>query len=78
MNINIINIFTGEDFFGVQKQVYEEVGKEIIQTLWNGHNSAVFTCGESKSGKSWSLIGTAANRGIIDFDTCTHLNFRFI
>lgn len=47
----------------------------MIQNFWNGHNCALFTCGGSKSGKSWSLLGTAVNKGIIKFSGLIILNF---
>ncbi|CAL8093039.1 unnamed protein product [Orchesella dallaii] len=59
------NRTVSEEIYCDQKQVYDEIGKEIVQNLWNGYNSTVFTFGESKSGKSWTLLGLGANKGFL-------------
>lgn len=46
-----------------KKQVHDEIGKKMVQNLWNGYNTSLFTFGESKSGKSWTLFGAGINKG---------------
>uniref|UniRef100_A0AC35FQ69 Kinesin-like protein unc-104 n=1 Tax=Panagrolaimus sp. PS1159 TaxID=55785 RepID=A0AC35FQ69_9BILA len=48
-----------------QKQVFENLGKGVLDNAWNGYNCSLFAYGQTGSGKSYSIVGTKKNKGII-------------
>ena len=49
-----------------QLQVYEDVGKPVVDAAFAGFNTTVFAYGQTGSGKSWSMTGSSGeNRGLI-------------
>jgi len=47
-----------------QCDVYDALIQENVQKAFEGHNFSVFTIGQSRSGKSHTLIGNARSRGV--------------
>jgi hypothetical protein len=48
-----------------QMQVYEKVGKEILDNAWLGYHCCLFAYGQTGSGKSYSIVGYGNNQGIV-------------
>ena len=54
------------DADSTQLQVYEDVGKPVVDAAFAGFNTTVFAYGQTGSGKSWSMTGASGdNRGLI-------------
>ena len=54
------------DADSTQLQVYEDVGKPVVDAAFQGFNTTVFAYGQTGSGKSWSMTGASGeNRGLI-------------
>lgn len=52
-----------------QKQVFEKIGKSILDNAWQGYHCCLFAYGQTGSGKSYSMIGYGVNKGIVPI-TC--------
>lgn len=48
-----------------QQRVYEDVGKEVLNNSFEGYNACLFAYGQTGAGKSYSMVGYGANKGII-------------
>jgi len=51
-----------------QKEVYEFVGKEMINDVLQGYNGTIFAYGQTSSGKTFTMFGDIHNeelKGII-------------
>ena len=48
-----------------QKKAFETVGVEILDNAWQGYHCCLFAYGQTGAGKSYSMIGYGANRGIV-------------
>lgn len=48
----------------MQKRVFDDIGKGILDNAWAGFNSSLFAYGQTGSGKSFSVIGYGANKGL--------------
>lgn len=48
-----------------QQTVYEALGKEVLDNAWQGYHCCLFAYGQTGAGKSYSMIGYGANRGIV-------------
>lgn len=48
-----------------QKQVFERIGKSILDNAWQGYHCCLFAYGQTGSGKSYSMIGFGVNKVII-------------
>jgi hypothetical protein len=48
-----------------QQQVYDKVGVEILDNAWQGYHCCLFAYGQTGAGKSYSMIGYGANKGIV-------------
>ena len=46
-------------------QVYEKLGKPIIESVMNGFNGTLFAYGQTSSGKTFSMMGDEEHPGII-------------
>ena len=54
------------DADSTQLQVYEDVGKPVVDAAFQGFNTTVFAYGQTGSGKSWSMTGGKdEQRGLI-------------
>jgi kinesin family protein 13 len=54
-----------DDRYADQQQVFDCVGKEILDNAWEGYNCCLFAYGQTGSGKSYSMVGYGANKGIV-------------
>ena len=48
-----------------QFDVYNCLGKQILDNAWEGYNCCLFAYGQTGSGKSYSMVGYGANKGIV-------------
>ncbi|KAL8429618.1 hypothetical protein ACSSS7_006457 [Eimeria intestinalis] len=48
-----------------QHRVYEDVGKDVLNNSFEGYNACLFAYGQTGAGKSYSMVGYGANKGII-------------
>mmetsp|Transcript_27741 Transcript_27741/g.72831 ORF Transcript_27741/g.72831 Transcript_27741/m.72831 type:complete len:1000 (-) Transcript_27741:1314-4313(-) len=51
--------------FSGQLEVFEHVGKGVLQNAYQGFNTSLFAYGQTGSGKSYSMVGYGANKGIV-------------
>lgn len=54
-----------DDRYADQQQVFECVGKEILDNAWEGYHCCLFAYGQTGAGKSYSMVGYGANKGIV-------------
>jgi hypothetical protein len=54
-----------DDRYADQNQVYEKVGREILDNAWEGYHCCLFAYGQTGSGKSYSIVGYGQNRGVV-------------
>ena len=79
--------FTFDTVFGpesTQAQVYEQVGKPVVEAVLEGYNATIFAYGQTGSGKTHTMSGPSVSdaemRGIIPraitslFDGCESAN----
>jgi hypothetical protein len=45
--------------------VYKAVGVEILDNAWQGYHCCLFAYGQTGAGKSYSMVGYGANKGIV-------------
>lgn len=45
--------------------MYNDLGRGILDSAWQGYNATLLAYGQTGSGKSYSMIGFGANKGII-------------
>jgi hypothetical protein len=60
------HVFDGNS---TQKDVYEAVGKPMVEECIKGHNVCIFAYGQTGSGKTYSISGTATDPGILPLFT---------
>lgn len=48
-----------------QQEVYDKVGKEILDNAWLGYHCCLFAYGQTGSGKSYSIVGYGNNTGVV-------------
>lgn len=48
-----------------QQRVIDEFGNDVLHNALRGYNSCLFAYGQTGAGKSYSMVGGGANRGII-------------
>ena len=48
-----------------QKQVYNTLGKDLLENALKGYNVCIFAYGQTGSGKSYSIFGYQQNKGIV-------------
>ncbi|XP_023932076.1 kinesin-like protein KIF13A [Lingula anatina] len=51
--------------FACQSTVYARCGKEVLDKAFQGYNACIFAYGQTGSGKSYTMMGTAEQKGII-------------
>ena len=65
--------------FSGQKQVYEDLGIEMLEHALEGYNVCIFAYGQTGSGKSYTMMGRfeAGQQGIIPQVWSLLYNFRY-
>uniref|UniRef100_A0A0N5B8A5 Kinesin motor domain-containing protein n=1 Tax=Strongyloides papillosus TaxID=174720 RepID=A0A0N5B8A5_STREA len=48
-----------------QEDVFENLGKDVVDNAFAGYNACIFAYGQTGSGKSYTMMGTSTNPGII-------------
>lgn len=48
-----------------QEQVFNQLGREVLDNAFEGYNTCLFAYGQTGSGKSYSMIGYGKNLGIV-------------
>jgi len=48
-----------------QRTVFETFGKRILDSAWEGFHCCLFAYGQTGAGKSYSMVGYGANKGIV-------------
>jgi len=48
-----------------QQLVFDTFGKQVLQNAWDGYHCCLFAYGQTGAGKSYSMVGYGANRGIV-------------
>jgi hypothetical protein len=48
-----------------QQTVFNDLGIEVLNNAWNGYHVCLFAYGQTGAGKSYSIVGYGANKGII-------------
>ena len=51
--------------FARQEQVYQELGVPVLESSFQGYNACIFAYGQTGSGKSYTMMGSASNKGLI-------------
>lgn len=47
----------------LQKKVFDDLGRGVLENAWKGYNCSLFAYGQTGSGKSYSMVGYGANKG---------------
>ena len=50
-------------FFVMQKLVFDDLGRGVLENAWKGYNCSLFAYGQTGSGKSYSMVGYGQNKG---------------
>ena len=45
-------------------QVFQDIGNEVLDALFDGYNACVLAYGQSGTGKTYTMIGTPSDPGI--------------
>lgn len=48
--------------YASQKQIFDDLGKGVLQNAFDGFNCSLFAYGQTGSGKSYSMIGYGINK----------------
>jgi hypothetical protein len=48
-----------------QKEIYATLGKPLVKFAWDGYNACIFAYGQTSSGKTYTMMGTKRDPGII-------------
>mmetsp|Transcript_54861 Transcript_54861/g.158708 ORF Transcript_54861/g.158708 Transcript_54861/m.158708 type:complete len:993 (+) Transcript_54861:204-3182(+) len=48
-----------------QRMVFEAFGKKVLDNAWEGYHCCLFAYGQTGAGKSYSMVGYGANKGIV-------------
>ncbi|XP_076441871.1 kinesin-like protein KIF16B isoform X2 [Babylonia areolata] len=51
--------------FVTQKQVFEALGHDVVEAVYEGYNTCVFAYGQTGSGKTFTMMGSQGNPGFI-------------
>jgi kinesin family protein 13 len=51
--------------FADQKAIFESVGVDVLENAFQGYNACILTYGQTSSGKSYTMMGTAKEPGLI-------------
>lgn len=63
--IKIHYIYENVSLLLFQEEVYEATTKNLAQDVLNGYNATVFAYGATGSGKTYTMVGTSSNPGIM-------------
>ncbi|PFH37453.1 putative Chromosome-associated kinesin KLP1 [Besnoitia besnoiti] len=48
-----------------QEKVFNDIGKDVLNNAFEGYNACLFAYGQTGAGKSYSMVGYGANKGIV-------------
>ena len=48
-----------------QEEIFETVGKPIVEKVVEGYNGTIFAYGQTGSGKTYTIFGQEQNEGLI-------------
>lgn len=48
-----------------QRKVFDAVGQQVLDNAWQGYHCCLFAYGQTGAGKSYSMVGYGANKGIV-------------
>lgn len=51
--------------YATQRMVFDDLGRDVMASMFDGYNSCLFAYGQTGAGKSYSMVGYGSNRGII-------------
>lgn len=51
-------------FCHIKRQVYQEIGLEVLNSMFDGYNACVLAYGHSASGKTYTMMGTPSDPGL--------------
>ena len=49
----------------LQKKVFDDLGRGVLENAWKGYNCSLFAYGQTGSGKSYSMVGYGQNKGTL-------------
>lgn len=53
------------DKYADQQSVFNCLGKQVLDNAWQGYHCCLFAYGQTGAGKSYSMVGYGANKGIV-------------
>ena len=53
-------------FLSFQQQIFDDIGKDMLNAAWKGYHSTIFAYGQTGSGKSYTVMGHHANAGKLE------------
>ena len=59
----VFDVVFGPD--STQEEVYNETTKHLVENVLNGYNATVFAYGATGGGKTYTMVGTPDNPGIM-------------
>ena len=57
------------------KQIFDEIGDDIIKGVMNGINGTIFAYGSTGSGKTYTIMGDTQNPGIVPLSIDSIFNY---
>ena len=61
-----VSVPKGEDSpYADQDLLYQKLGKQVLDNAWSGYHCCLFAYGQTGAGKSYSMVGYGANKGIV-------------
>jgi hypothetical protein len=54
-----------DEKYATQRMVFNDLGRDVLNSAFDGYNSCLFAYGQTGSGKSYSMVGYGKNKGII-------------
>ncbi|CAD7975040.1 unnamed protein product [Amoebophrya sp. A120] len=51
--------------YASQQTVYDKLGVTVLNNAWEGYHCCLFAYGQTGAGKSYSMVGYGANKGIV-------------
>ena len=52
----------GKSNYASQQQVFDDLGKGVLNNAFEGFNCSLFAYGQTGSGKSYSMVGYGSNK----------------
>eukprot|EP00759_Apiculatamorpha_spiralis_P048889 PhF_6_TR44143/c1_g1_i2/m.67502/K17914/KIF13; kinesin family member 13 len=62
---SIPSMTSNDKAFASQEVVYKDLGSLLLKHTFDGYNATLFAYGQTSSGKTYSMMGTAENPGLI-------------